>query len=58
MSLPPASDPVVHSYDTERHAIRCGAAGQINSTKHTKSVTCPECLQLLADVLLVTDVRN
>lgn len=24
MSLPPASDPVVHSYDTERHDIRCG----------------------------------
>ena len=52
MSLEPANEPVVHSYDTERHATRCGAAGQISSTKHAKSVTCRECLRLLADLPL------
>jgi hypothetical protein len=25
----------------------CGAAGQIGSTKHTRDVTCGECLELL-----------
>jgi hypothetical protein len=42
-----ANDPIVHSYDTERHAIRCGAPGQASSTKHARGVTCPDCLRIL-----------
>lgn len=41
--------PVVHSYDVERHAIRCGAPGQSTSTKHARGVTCPDCLRRLAE---------
>jgi hypothetical protein len=57
MSMQPANEPVVHSYDTERHAIRCGAAGQMSSTKHARGVTCRECLRLLADESVVPDDR-
>ncbi len=39
---------LVHWYDTERHRIACGAAGQSNSTKHVRGVTCPACLALVA----------
>jgi hypothetical protein len=41
---------LVHSYDVERHAVRCGAAGPTASTKHARAVTCPECRRLLAAV--------
>lgn len=37
----------VHCWDTQAHKIMCGAAGQIGSTKHTRDVTCGECLELL-----------
>jgi hypothetical protein len=40
---------VVHWYDIEHHRIACGAAGQSNSTKHVRGVTCPACLALVAD---------
>jgi hypothetical protein len=40
---------LVHWYDTEHHLIACGAAGQSNSTKHVRGVTCPACLELLAE---------
>lgn len=35
---------LIHWYDTERHAIACGAPGQSNSTKHIRGVTCGACL--------------
>jgi hypothetical protein len=35
---------LVHWYDTERHRIACGAAGQSNSSKHGRTVTCTACL--------------
>jgi 3-hydroxyisobutyrate dehydrogenase-like beta-hydroxyacid dehydrogenase len=44
---------LVHWYDTERHRIACGAAGQSNSTKHARSVSCAECLALVARALPV-----
>ena len=40
---------IVHWYDTAHHRIACGAAGQSNSTKHVRGVTCPACLALVAD---------
>ena len=40
---------LVHWYDTERHRIACGAAGQSNSTKHIRGVTCSACLAVAAD---------
>ena len=40
---------IVHWYDTEHHRIACGKAGQSNSTKHVRGVTCPACLALVAD---------
>lgn len=48
MDLPSANDPVVHSYDVERRAVRCGLPGYPTATKHARAVTCPECLRLLA----------
>lgn len=48
MDMNPANDPVIHSYDVEHHAVRCGAPGHPTSTKHARGVTCPECLRLLA----------
>ena len=39
--------PVVHHFDTEAHRIHCGAPGFDRSTKHTRGVTCPTCLELL-----------
>jgi hypothetical protein len=47
MDLHPANAPVVHSYDLERRAVRCGALGYPASTKYARGVTCPECLRLL-----------
>lgn len=38
---------VVHSYDTERHRVRCGMQGVTRSTKHAASVTCTACRELL-----------
>ena len=40
---------LVHWYDTEAHRNACGAAGQSNSTKHTRGVTCTACLALAAE---------
>jgi len=39
----------VHSFDTQRHLILCEAGGfELRSTKHSRNVTCPACLKLLA----------
>lgn len=38
---------VIHSYDTERHRVRCGMPGVTRSTKHAGNVTCTACLELL-----------
>jgi hypothetical protein len=38
---------LIHSYDTERHAVRCGEIQQTHSTKHARDVTCPTCRDLL-----------
>ena len=38
---------LVHWYDTERHLIACGAAGQSNSTKYIRRVSCAACLALV-----------
>ena len=46
--LQTSNEPVVHSYDVEHHAIRCGVPGHPTSTKHARGVTCPECLRMLA----------
>jgi hypothetical protein len=40
---------LIHWYDTEHHRIACGAAGQSNSTKHVRGVTCAACLPLVAE---------
>ncbi len=40
---------LVHWYDTEGHRIACGAAGQSNSTKHVRGVTCTACLAVAAE---------
>jgi hypothetical protein len=39
----------VHSYDTEHHRIRCGIPGHTGASKHSASVTCPDCRRLLAE---------
>jgi hypothetical protein len=39
---------LVHSYDTDRHANRCGLPGQTSSTKHPAGVTCPDCRRILS----------
>lgn len=40
----------VHFYDTDRHLILCGVRGFADrSTKHARTVTCPTCVELLAD---------
>jgi hypothetical protein len=39
----------VHYYDTRLHRILCGLRGfEQRSTKHSRSVTCPACVGLLA----------
>jgi hypothetical protein len=38
---------IIHSYDTERRQVLCGAAEQTNSTKHAAAVTCTTCRELL-----------
>jgi hypothetical protein len=48
MDYAAANQALIHSYDVERHAIRCGKPGQTSSTKHPRDVTCPECIRLLA----------
>jgi hypothetical protein len=50
MNQAASNEPLIHSYDVERHAIRCGAPGHTSATKHARDVTCPECLRLLAEV--------
>lgn len=50
MDMHATNDPLVHSYDTERHEVRCGVRQQSSSTKHASSVTCPECLRLLGQI--------
>ena len=40
---------LVHWDDVERHRIACGKAGQSNSTKHVRGVTCTACLALVAE---------
>lgn len=42
--------PPVHFYDTSHHAVLCGLRGfPDRSTKHQRSVTCPSCIERLAD---------
>jgi hypothetical protein len=42
--------PSVHYYDTRQHLILCGLGGfEHRSTKHSRSVTCAECLDLLGE---------
>lgn len=38
---------VIHSYDTERHRVRCGMPGVTRSTKRAAGVTCTACRELL-----------
>lgn len=38
---------VVHSFDPERHQVRCGVSEQTSSTKHAGAVTCAACRALL-----------
>jgi hypothetical protein len=40
---------LVHWYDVDHHRIACGAAGQSNSTKHVRGVTCGPCLEAVAE---------
>jgi hypothetical protein len=47
---------LVHWYDTERRQIACGAAGQSNSTKHIRGVTCTACLAVAGEVRGATHV--
>lgn len=42
-----SNERVIHSYDTERHRVRCGRSSQQDSTKHARDVTCVTCLGLL-----------
>jgi hypothetical protein len=49
---------LVHLYDIERHRIACGAAGQSNSTKHPRGVTCKACLELVAGTRAVPQVER
>ena len=42
------AEKLVHSYDTDRRANRCGVPGQTSSTKHAAGVTCPECRRALS----------
>ncbi len=53
-----ANEVLVHSYDVERRAVRCGRPGQAESTKHARGVTCPECLRLLAATTREPDRRS
>jgi hypothetical protein len=50
MAFEAGNEPIVHSYDVYRHAIRCGVSGHSNSTKHAKAVTCSACLRILAQL--------
>jgi hypothetical protein len=48
MASHPTSEPV-HYYDTTQHAIACGVRGFAEpSTKYPRSVTCAECIRVLA----------
>ena len=42
-----AGGQLVHSWDTERRRVRCGASGETRSTKHGAGVTCPACREAL-----------
>jgi hypothetical protein len=42
--------PLVHYYDTRERSIPCGVRGfEDPSTKHSRSVTCPACLEFLGE---------
>jgi hypothetical protein len=49
---------LVHWYDTDNHRIACGAAGQSNSTKHARGVTCDACLALVAEARAPTHLEH
>jgi len=40
---------LVHWHDPQHHRIVCGAAGQSNSTKHIRGVTCTACLAIASE---------
>jgi hypothetical protein len=48
---------LIHWYDTDHHRIACGVAGQSNSTKHVRSVTCDACRTLVAEARAPTLVE-
>lgn len=46
----PIATPPVHYYDTGERVIPCGVGGfEHRSTKHSRSVTCPACLEFLGE---------
>jgi hypothetical protein len=48
-------DLLVHFYDTQRRQILCEARGfEHRSTKHSRGVTCADCVRLLAARLAAT----
>jgi hypothetical protein len=49
---------LVHWYDTEHHRIACGAAGQSNSTKHIRGVTCTARLAVASEAQAATHARQ
>jgi hypothetical protein len=46
----PGSTRVIQWYDTGTHRLACGAAGQMNSTKYARGVTCTACLGVVLKV--------
>jgi hypothetical protein len=53
-----ANGPMIHSYDVELRAIRCGAPGYPSATKHARGVTCPECRRLLSTAEIDAEHRH
>jgi hypothetical protein len=44
------TDRLVHHYDTEHRRILCGASSpDDHSTKHSRGVTCSDCIALLRE---------
>lgn len=49
---------LVHWHDPEHHRIACGAAGQSNSTKHLRGVTCAACLAVASEAKAASTPAN
>ncbi len=39
--------PLIHYFDPVGHRIACGVPGFDKSTKHSRAVTCPSCVEAL-----------